>query len=890
MPEARTWYEKYIFDPLTFGERVSAATAASLLYGEDWSEAMKNRVDYQDIIEKAAPEAPTMVKRGVGFLAGVAFDPLTYIGVGQLAKGAKLAKGAGGATRNFLQFAHQPILPQSLDKAIMKGFRGSKDWMLQTKGGEIFGKGFLPGYLTKHRAHIYLNDPSEANIAMLKELRPNFFETEGRYLQQAKADIADYAARVEETGMSKELKTEIFSYLEMLKRDTPKEFAKAFKQVKEALGDEFAEVYRITGESMRRSEQWWIENSDRLTLEKLMNWREKMKVEAYMPHVLTMIRRNPIKYFRAKSTYNKMRDVLGEEKLLDVMDAADAGITARKKAARAGSILKKTKMSEKSRKYLGEAKAINKEMKNLKDVDDFFNTDLVGAYSVNARSLASAKAAKEYLTKLRELVGKPKGHGLEGYEYLTKKQDPLGIFNGYEVPKDLIPEILNTTHNALHLDDVGGLFLKTLDSGTDWFRTVTLFPFPSYHFRNMVGDLWNMYVKGGVHLADMGESWGAMRRIALDKATPEDITLFRELSEHGVADTGMAAEVLSETPAMWREAFLNGSPNPMSRHFYVTKAGQWIANVINNGNRGALYLSRRRAGMDAVHAAAETKSVLFDYTRAGLTEFENNYMRRLVPFYRWSRNNIPYQIKMMVEKPGKYASLLKFKNTIEYDQGPLPYKGWMSEWMKENDPVHLDYDEKTGEHLYFFLRNWLPADDLLIVADPLNDVLSMINPWIKEPIQQLANVDWYFEDEITELPTDMNPFGGHQTNFLGMMLNRRLVHTLRNLRMLNELDRTNVLNIFGEERPHHQDPSMLARIIRASTGMRLYPYDPRKSAIWWEHEFERKVANLKGLVRKTLRQGYTEEAARYQAKLFNLMQTGIPEDLAEWQRETQPYF
>jgi hypothetical protein len=45
------------------------------------------------------------------------------------------------------------------------------------------------------------------------------------------------------------------------------------------------------------------------------------------------------------------------------------------------------------------------------------------------------------------------------------------------------------------------------------------------------------------------------------------------------------------------------------------------------------------------------KASQFDY--ADLSDFEAQVLRRIVPFYVWSRNNIPLQVRAIMLEPGK---------------------------------------------------------------------------------------------------------------------------------------------------------------------------------------------------------------------------------------------
>ena len=870
MPElqSRPWWEQ-VFDVLTTGERASAALASGVLWGEDPAEAWRKHTDYQDIVDRLFPDAPEIVRRVIGLGSGIAFDPLTYLGVGALVKGGKGA-------RALLTFGGRSILPEEISQAGMKGISGLRKGFLETRTGEFLGKAFVPEYRTK-----YL-------FPELKGAKAEYYAERGRFLRESDEAAEHLSNQIAQAGIDDETKLAILDYLEGLPRHTQEQFDQAINQVRDAINDpEVAEIFKTAGIIKRLHEKEWLDMGA-LTEKRMMGLFEKAGVAAHMRHYLKETPRNPIAYFRKRKLLDKFKRELRERGMEDVIPALDevgyAVAEIAPKIPKGGSIFRKVypESISKSRKIPGKTTAINKEIAERTGIKEFFETDLAINLGKSGREVAEAKAAKNYLKKMRDAVGvKIDGGEIPaGFMTLNSKQDPLKIFAGHAIPQDLEREVMQATRARLMADDVTEGILGMLDWGTDWFRTTTLHMFFGYHFRNILGDYWNSAVAGVWRYRDYKDGAKLVRRINLGTVGDDEVLagltsrqLFEEMSTGRVLDTGMlTGEVVQRTPKTLRQAVVDGNWVPLSRNFVQTRMGLWVGSYINNATRAAHYIARRRAGWSPTDAAMSVKKSLFDYTREGLTEFENEWLRRVFPFYRWTRNNVPYQLTMMLQAPGKYAGLQKFKNAVERYFGPQPVEKWMSEWMKENDPVHVGYDTETGQARYFFFRNWIPADDLLMLSDPINDLISMVNPWMKEPMQQVINWDFYFKNSITEIPGDFNPFGGHVSNFLGTLLNRRLIHLLKNVRLMNELDRLNPFQLFGKDRPHHLDPDAYSRWTRYFTGLRIHAYDPQKSKLYWEYEFRNRVSQLKGLIGRSARRGYVEEAAHYQQELQRYME------------------
>jgi hypothetical protein len=61
-------------------------------------------------------------------------------------------------------------------------------------------------------------------------------------------------------------------------------------------------------------------------------------------------------------------------------------------------------------------------------------------------------------------------------------------------------------------------------------------------------------------------------------------------------------------------------------------------------------------------ASLYVKGSQFDY--ADLSDFERDVLKMIVPFYTWSRNNIPLQARAIISEPGKIAKALRINDTF----------------------------------------------------------------------------------------------------------------------------------------------------------------------------------------------------------------------------------
>jgi len=121
-------------------------------------------------------------------------------------------------------------------------------------------------------------------------------------------------------------------------------------------------------------------------------------------------------------------------------------------------------------------------------------------------------------------------------------------------------------------------------------------------------------------------------------------------------------------------------------------------------NRYPLYAAARKAGLTPAQAKALVNKSQFDYAAKNYSRFENSIAKRLVPFYGWLSNNLPYQIKTLINNPGGATPYLLRK--LAKVQGNGEY---LPQWLEERMGVRLGGDEDNATVIRSF---GLPIEDL----------------------------------------------------------------------------------------------------------------------------------------------------------------------------------
>lgn len=202
-----------------------------------------------------------------------------------------------------------------------------------------------------------------------------------------------------------------------------------------------------------------------------------------------------------------------------------------------------------------------------------------------------------------------------------------------------------------------------------------------------------------------------------------------------------------------------GSMNPFSMDgklrdetlFKPVRYGQEVGHLGDDLNRMSAFVALRRQGVDAAEAALRSKAAHYDYSR--MTDFEREVMRRLVPFYSFTRQNLPFQLQELAARPGGVAATaVKGLDKLRSTAGFLPEQ--VSEGMAI--PLGGTADDGTQRFLTHF---GLPVEDAFSLmgtgADPVQRSLEkaggMLNPIIKGPLEYLAGKQFYSGRSLDDL-------------------------------------------------------------------------------------------------------------------------------------------
>jgi hypothetical protein len=233
------------------------------------------------------------------------------------------------------------------------------------------------------------------------------------------------------------------------------------------------------------------------------------------------------------------------------------------------------------------------------------------------------------------------------------------------------------------------------------------------------------------------------------------------------------------------------SMNPFKQNFGVYKANFAVGKGFEDNARMALYLAKRREGYNPVEAGKIVDKFLFDY--GDLTFIEQNVLRRVLPFYTWTRKNIPLQLEQFVKNPGKFSNAATAQRDWEKTVSK-PEERYMSDFLKNNSPMRIS-TAADGTTQYLLLGQWIPAAQAIqFLSQPSDEIARGVLPLLSIG-QQMKDVilnehkynESFFKDTLGN-PSKIENTPGELGSFLGFDMSKKMKNLLSGIRVLNEID------------------------------------------------------------------------------------------------------
>jgi hypothetical protein len=254
-----------------------------------------------------------------------------------------------------------------------------------------------------------------------------------------------------------------------------------------------------------------------------------------------------------------------------------------------------------------------------------------------------------------------------------------------------------------------------------------------------------------------------------------------------------------------------------------------------------------------------------------------------MPFYTWSRKNIPLQLEALATQPDKINKInLAMNNVQQANQVEQPDLAQVPSYIREQSPLYVGSNKEAGTVTAIPLQGLIPTFDIAgltkfmntetapqgiqkgKLGEALSTVMGGVSPLIKAPLEYLANYDFFRKKTIQE-------FEGQTADMLGIKMPVHLAKLLSNVIMLNEIDRANPGTIFGSRtvdpitkevttlnsflglgtpRESRTDLPEEQRLTQYLTGIRLFDVDMNQTELRQVETMKKDIASIKARIKQ----------------------------------------
>jgi flagellar biosynthesis chaperone FliJ len=363
-----------------------------------------------------------------------------------------------------------------------------------------------------------------------------------------------------------------------------------------------------------------------------------------------------------------------------------------------------------------------------------------------------------------------------------------------------IYDMLKGAQNAYTINLNEGV--KLFDKMLGLWKEITLLS-PAFHLRNFTGNWSNMWLAGMGNGEIIENTAEAMRQLSkrdelVRKLTDGTITAQEKIllqtdealitslssSRGGFRDLDELIAARRFSPDINKKMGGNlkdGYRKLVDANFKLSQRADEI-------QRLALFNWHKKKGLTSAEALQKVREVLFDYGK--LTPFEKTYMKRFFPFYTFMKENLAFQFKNLLERPGRYKTLFRTykhytEGMLDVDAEDLPKYLTGNFWLPM--PFMLNKDDKDS---IAFLKANLPASDFFeFVEDPLKKVTSSVAVPIKSTWEFLSGVDTFTGAPIQKFAGEKSLYKGPES----------VVDFLRNEKGEFDISKDPVLKKFADD-------------------------------------------------------------------------------------------
>jgi hypothetical protein len=287
--------------------------------------------------------------------------------------------------------------------------------------------------------------------------------------------------------------------------------------------------------------------------------------------------------------------------------------------------------------------------------------------------------------------------------------------------------------------------LRHYDQITRLWKTVDSSLRPGHYIRNSIGDIFSNFLDGvvnpvrykqGLQMVN-GNRNGIRIQVGKQLLNGDDIDRLWRMSG---ANQGFITSELMENKVPLAGHVLQRASEFSRGRDMVPRYAHFIDALVKGGKQEALG-ANNKAGLYKIATDAGRRVNKWNLNFSNLTPFEQNYMKRVMPFYTWMRGAAPLMLEAAATRPGRVTAAGKVMNLISNltgvnssDMQDIPVPRWLQDEgyariMGGQEPLLWNPNLPTN-----LLPEWAGGDSN--VGSVSNTALGNLNPLIKALIEQ----------------------------------------------------------------------------------------------------------------------------------------------------------
>lgn len=328
---------------------------------------------------------------------------------------------------------------------------------------------------------------------------------------------------------------------------------------------------------------------------------------------------------------------------------------------------------------------------------------------------------------------------VDGIRYVDPSGEGRGLtmFPEGTLLPDFIVADLQKTKKLFDDEEVGNKLLQGYDKIINEWKGSVYGWYPASHGRNLIGALYNNWL-AGMKPFDPAYKQGMEIVRGADGFVTTNAGL--KIPYKVVRDQILAKGVVGQSGMLDAVRFYKEfDPNKFKqfRNFPVT-----AMEAVENSVRTPLFVKALKEGSSFDDAAKQVFKYHFDYAPEALSTFEKQVLRRFIPFYRWTRGNIPLQLEQMIAQPGKFGATFKALQQASDKDGRVQMD--LLPGYTQND-INISRGGQTVNGLGI-----PPVQMFQYMKEPINQFLSGLTPFVKIPVELKTGFNTFKEKAILD--------------------------------------------------------------------------------------------------------------------------------------------